>query len=489
MMSEIQYEEQPLVKTKIIATVGPASDSHEMLGRLIKAGVDLFRLNFAHGGHDWLAKIVQNIHEISKDSGKPIGILGDLSGPKIRLGVLPGGEIKCHQNMSFRFIRGMETNNPQELTCTYEPLIEDLRVGDPILLADGMVAMRVVGKSDDGSFVDCVVEREGIIRSKQGVNLPGVQLSTPSLTEKDLRDLAWAVEHGLDYIGLSFVRSADDIKHLNEEIDKLNPVERPHIVAKIEKIEAVSDIEQILKLTDAVMVARGDLGVEVDIERVPIIQKRIIHLCNQSRVPVITATQMLDSMQFNTFPTRAEASDVANAVLDGSDAVMLSGETAVGVSPMAAVEMMSRIVREAARILSSNLHSEETTSNRRLHAREVTEAVTLGAGMTAEKLDADLMVTCTHEGKTAMSLSKQRRTVPTIALTDRPATARRMTLYWGVTSLQTDVVDKSPQEILKYISNYGKKNGFLSTGSQIVLISGTDWASLGHDMLLVHEVK
>lgn len=488
-MSEIEYEEQPLVKTKIIATVGPASDSPEMLRRLIKAGVDLFRLNFAHGKHDWLSEIVKNIHEISDELGKPVGILGDLSGPKIRLGVLPGDEIKCQKNMSFRFIRGLETNNPQELTCTYEPLIEDLRVGDPILLADGMVAMRVSEKSQDGSYVDCVVEREGIIRSKQGVNLPGVQLSTPCLTEKDLKDLAWAIEHHLDYVGLSFVRSADDIKNLNQEIDKLKPAHRPHIIAKIEKIEAVSDIEQILKQTDAVMVARGDLGVEVDIERVPIIQKRIIHLCNQSRVPVITATQMLDSMQFNTFPTRAEASDVANAVLDGSDAVMLSGESAVGVSPQAAVEMMSRIVREAARILSSSLHSEEPTSNRRLLAREVTEAVTLGAGITAEKLDADLMVTCTHEGKTAMSLSKQRRTVPIIALTDRPETARRMTLYWGVTSLLTDVVDKSPQKILKYITSYGKKNGFLTTGSQIVLISGTDWTSLGHDMLLVHEVK
>ncbi|QDT94888.1 pyruvate kinase [Gimesia aquarii] len=489
MTEKIQYEEQPLVKTKIIATVGPASDSRDMLRRLIIAGVDLFRLNFAHGTHDWLSGIVNNIHELSDEMGKPVGILGDLSGPKIRLGVLPGDEITCRHDMRFRFIRGIETNNPQELTCTYEPLIEDLRVGDPVLLADGMVAMRVVEKPDDGQSVVCIVEREGIIRSKQGVNLPGVQLSTPSLTEKDIKDLAWAVEHRLDYVGLSFVRSADDITHLNEEIDKLKPEDRPHIVAKIEKIEAVSDIEQILKLTDAVMVARGDLGVEVDIERVPIIQKRIIHLCNQYRVPVITATQMLDSMQFNTFPTRAEASDVANAVLDGSDAVMLSGETAVGVSPLAAVEMMSRIVREAARILSSSLHSEETTSNRRLHAREVTEAVTLGAGITAEKLDADLMVTCTHEGKTAMALSKQRRAVPTVALTDRRATARRITLYWGVTSLLTDVVDKSPQEILKYIANYGKKNGFLSQGSQIVLISGTDWSSLGHDMLLVHEVK
>lgn len=488
-MNKTQYEEQPLVKTKIIATVGPASDSREMLRKLMIAGVDLFRLNFAHGKYDNLAEVVTHIHELSDELGKPVGILGDLSGPKIRLGVLPDDEVTCRQDMKFRFIRGLETSDPQELTCTYEPLIDDLRVGDPILLADGMVAMRVVEKSADGDYVECDVEREGIIRSKQGVNLPGVQLSTPCLTKKDLKDLAWAVKHGLDYIGLSFVRSASDISHLIEEIEKLKPEEPPHVVAKIEKIEAVSDIEQILKLTDAVMVARGDLGVEVDIERVPIIQKRIIHLCNQYRVPVITATQMLDSMQFNTFPTRAEASDVANAVLDGSDAVMLSGETAVGVSPLAAVAMMSRIVREAARILSSNLHSEEATSNRRLLAREVTEAVTLGAGITAEKLDADLMVTCTHEGKTAMALSKQRRTVPTVALTDRPTTARRIALYWGVTPLLTDVVDKTPQKILKFIVTYGKKHGFLSQGSQIVLISGTDWESQGHDMLLVHEVK
>src|SRR5690606_20883186 len=255
--------------------------------------------------------------------GRSIGLLGDLAGPKIRLGELPEEGLCLIEQGKVAFTR-KPSGDPLELTCTYERLIDDLNVGDRVLLADGTVALRVIEKGNEKAV--CIVEQPGCIRSRQGVNLPGVSLSTPSLTEKDRSDLQFALQHELDYVGLSFVRRAEDVRELKQLIEASGAVSPPHVVAKIEKMEAVGDLERILDETDAVMVARGDLGVETDIAKVPILQKRIIRLCNRRRVPVITATQMLESMQTADMPTRAEATDVCNAVLDGSDAVMLSGE-------------------------------------------------------------------------------------------------------------------------------------------------------------------
>ncbi len=482
-----RYTEQRLVKTKIIATVGPACATREKLRDLVMAGVDLFRLNFAHGKHEWLDDIVLNIRAVSNELIRPIGILGDLSGPKIRLGQLAGDKVLCAEGARFEFVRGDHSDQPTELTCTYEKLIDDLSVGDRVLLADGTVSMRVVDRDVAAGRAVCVVEGPGVLRSRQGVNLPGVALSTPCLTEKDKSDLAWAVENELDFVGLSFVRCAADIQHLRDEIAKLGPQEPPHIVAKIEKNEAVADLEAIIEKTDAVMVARGDLGVEVDIAYVPTLQKRIIRQCNRHRIPVITATQMLDSMQSNELPTRAEASDVANAVLDGSDAVMLSAETAVGKHPVDAVAMMSRIAQEAERIFSSD-PSNHTDSHPRTRASVITEAVTLGAGTAAEQLNADLIVVATHTGRTAMSVSEQRSRVPILALSDKPATTRRMCLYWGVTSLEAAAVHEAPQRLLRFVVDWGKKEKVLGSGSRLVLISGMNWSDEAHDMMLVHVV-
>ncbi len=481
------YAERPLVKTKIIATVGPACGSREQLKKLAITGVDIFRLNFAHGSHDWLDGIVRSVRVIEEEIGRPIGLLGDLSGPKIRLGELPEEGIMCQAGETFEFVHEADPDDPRKLTSSYDALISDVRVGDRLLLADGTVWMQVIEKPEDGQRIICQVQQPGLIRTRQGINLPGAVLSTPSLTEADREDLAWALKSQLDFVGLSFVRSADDIRLLRRTIEEAEPETKPAIVAKIEKMEAVSDLENILEETDAVMVARGDLGVEVDIARVPTLQKRIIRLCNQHRIPVITATQMLDSMQDAELPTRAEASDVANAVLDGSDAVMLSGETAIGRHPERTVAMMSRITIEAERLVAT-VPGVDSDSTHRTRAALVTEAVTLGAATAGEHLDADLIVVATHSGRTAMAVSKQRSTVPVLALTDNWQAARRMCLFWGVTPVVTEAVTALPAEIVEFVVKWGREQGALESGSRIILVGSTDWSMEGKNLMLVHAV-
>lgn len=484
-MSYVLRSETPFAKTKIIATVGPACSSPEKLRELAIAGVDIFRLNFAHAKYDILEGVLDSIRKISVELGTPIGVLGDLSGPKIRLGLLPEDGIRCRYGAKFEFVRQVSAGTDNQLTCTYEQLIDDLRPGDRVLLADGTVSMKVLEQDASAGKVVCEVTQAGMIRSKQGVNLPGVALSTPSLTLKDREDLQWALDHQLDYIGLSFVRSAQDLRDLRKVIAEHPTTTPPWIVAKIEKVEAINDLEAIIGETDAVMVARGDLGVEADVDRVPVLQKRIIRLCNEHRIPVITATQMLDSMQKNELPTRAEATDVANAVLDGTDAVMLSGETAVGDHPVAAVSMMSRIAGHAERLLDPHKFVDKLALPRN-RATAITEAVVCGAGNAAEQLGANLIVVATRGGKTAMALSRQRGTVPILALTDRPEIARRMKLYWGVTPLATEAVKYPPSELLAFVANYGKEHGLLSSGSKLVLVGNSDWNQEYHDVMIVH---
>ena len=480
--------EPPLVKTKIIATVGPACADVGALRELVLAGVDVFRLNFAHGTHDWLDGVLKSIREIEQELDRPIGVLGDLSGPKIRLGEIAAGQLLCQEGATVVFVRGEITDASQELTCTYLPLIDDVEPGDRILLADGIVELVVTAEENDR--VICRVVRPGTVRSRQGVNLPGVALSTPSVTDKDRKDLAWALDHQIDFVGLSFVRSSADIRQLRELIAAHPGDHAPHIVAKIEKREAIDDLEAIIDITDAVMVARGDLGVEVDLATVPMLQKRIIRMANAHRVPVITATQMLDSMTNSEFPTRAEASDVANATLDGTDAVMLSGETAIGTNPTAAVAMMSRIVSEAEQ-------SEQAVGGdvprlfeplARARALEVTEAVTVGAVSIAEQLEASLLVIPTLSGRTALAVSKERSPVPVLALSDSTTAARRMNLYWGVRSLDSIQTDTSPRRLLDAVCSWGRKLGVLQTGQRLVLVGSSNWSAAGHDLVMVHSV-
>ncbi|QDT38673.1 pyruvate kinase [Stratiformator vulcanicus] len=485
-MSNEETAAAPPQRTKIVATLGPASASEKMIRKLIRAGVSVFRLNFAHGKHEWLEQVVGVIREAATELEASIALLGDLSGPKIRLNEIEGGEVCWIQGGTWEFVREAVPGNPNKLTCTYGQLIDDLEVGDLVVLADGSVINRVVEKHPDR--IVCKVEQAGCVRSRQGVNLPGATLSTPSLTEKDRVDLEFACRIGLDYVGLSFVRQAEDIVDLREAITALNPAHPPQIVAKIEKVEAVSDLERILAETDGVMVARGDLGVEADLAKVPILQKRIIKMCNKRRIPVITATQMLESMIDADFPTRAEATDVCNAVLDGTDAVMLSGETAIGRHPDRVVSTMARIAREAEKAMSNAVGVNEPTDPTRNRTLEATEAVTVGAVYAAERIRADMVIVTTHGGRTALAVSKYRASFPILAVTDNAAIARRMALYWGVIPAVSEAVNERQSELMRIVIDWAKQHGIVKSGDHAVMVGSTDWGTEGHDLMLIHNV-
>ena len=332
-----------IAKTKIICTLGPASQSVDKLVELIQAGMDVARLNFSHGTYEDHLVSINNVREASKLTGEHICILQDLCGPKIRTGKLQHQSIELKEGTTFTFTIDEVMGDERRVTTTYRELPEDVKAGDTILLDDGKMALRVVSKT--AKDVNCTVINGGILKEHKGMNLPGVKLSIPSLTEKDIEDLKFGLEHDVDYVALSFVRSAGDIQHLRSVIQQQTKVRVP-IVAKIEMKEAIDVIDSIVAESDAVMVARGDLGVEMMPEDVPILQKMIVRKCNEAGVPVIIATQMLESMIENPRPTRAEASDVANAVLDGADAVMLSAETSIGNYPIDTVQTMDRIICE-----------------------------------------------------------------------------------------------------------------------------------------------
>jgi pyruvate kinase len=339
-MRPLRKEQLGKVRTKIVATVGPASSDAAILRQMVEAGVDVFRLNFSHGTHDEHTAQLLAIRRISEESGIQLAVLQDLCGPKIRLGDIPGDAVSCDLDAVF-VLAGEPSrgDDPHYLTCTHPTLPGELEMGQPVLFADGTVAMEVVARERDR--VRMKVTLPGLIRSHQGINVPGGALSVSALTEKDLADLEWTATHDVAYVGLSFVRRAEDVVALRRELERRGS--RARIVAKIEKREALANLDAIVAEADAVMVARGDLGVELDVTRVTAVQKRIIAACHQARVPVITATQMLNSMETSSRPTRAEASDVFNAVLDGTDAVMLSGETAIGAHPVEAVAVMSEV--------------------------------------------------------------------------------------------------------------------------------------------------
>ncbi len=298
-----------------------------------------FDLNMAHGSREAHGEVVRTLRKLGEASGRPVAILADLAGPKIRLGELAGGERDLREGETIRFVQGASPNNPNEFSTTYEPLVDELAIGNSVMLADGTVGLKVVAKGAD--YAECVVVQPGLVRSRQGVNLPGVKLSVPSMSEEDWKNAGWAAEVGIDFVGLSFVRSPVEVRQLKEYLHKRGS--KAKVIAKIEKQEALDQLDEIVDATDGIMVARGDLGVEIDVARTPIVQKQIIAICHRYQKPVIVATQMLDSMQHSRRPTRAEVTDVANAILDGADACMLSGETAIGEHPRLAVEMMHRI--------------------------------------------------------------------------------------------------------------------------------------------------
>lgn len=491
-------------QTKIVATLGPATAAEAQLAELVAAGVDVFRLNMAHGDRREHQARLAAIRNVAAKVGHPVAVLADLAGPKIRLGELPGGKLTCDAGDRIRFVRrppdppveGMAEgegraegpkeacdDGPHELTTTYEPLIDELALGDRVMLADGTVSLVVEQKGDN--YVQCRVAQPGEIRSRQGVNLPGVKLSVPTLGPADLDNAAWAARSGVDFLGLSFVRSPDEVRQLKALLQSHDS--RTQVIAKIEKPEALDHLQEIVEAADGVMVARGDLGVEIDIARVAVVQKEIIAACNRCRKPVIIATQMLDSMQHARLPTRAEVADVSNAILDGADACMLSGETAIGRHPRLAVEMMHRIAlateptcRKRPRPPGPDLAAEGVN--------QITEATVYAAGRIAEQLDAELIVVASGSGATALSLAKNRHYVPTLGVSDSEATLRRMCLYWGVIPLAGTPTGDSAA-LLRYVTDWGRIAGLLDSGNRIVLIAGTGLAVTAHNMIVVHELE
>jgi pyruvate kinase len=410
-------------RSKIICTLGPASDSAQMIDRLMRAGMDVARLNFSHGTHAQHARTIKRIREASGRQEKPIAILADLQGPKMRTGALAGGKpVELRPGQHFTITTANILGSNAGVSTNYKRLPQEVCRGDRILLADGLIELRVLAAR--GRSVSCEVINGGQLGEHKGMNLPGVELKVPTLTPKDRDDLTFALDHGVNYIAVSFVRRAKDVLAAKAAIARAGK-DTP-VIAKLEKPEAIGNLDAILRVADGVMVARGDLGVEMSPERVPVVQKEVIAKARESRRPVITATQMLESMTQNPRPTRAEASDVANAIFDGSDAVMLSAETAVGRYPLESVEMMDRIIREA----EANI-PRFPRPQRSAHLG-VAEAVCELIGHASEELPMTVIAVFTESGSTARLISKYRPQPPIVAFSPDPETRRRLSLLWGV---------------------------------------------------------
>ena len=408
-------------RTKIVCTLGPASNTPERIRDLIQSGLDVARINFSHGTHEQHARVIGDVRRVSAELGRAVAILGDLQGPRIRIGVLPAPRDLAEGEELV--LAPEETATEEQIPITYPMLADDVTPGKRVLVNDGLIELAVV--AIEGRAVRCRVLHGGLLSSNKGMNLPGVRVSAPSLTEKDRADLAFAIEQDLDAIALSFVRVAADIEELRTLVPK-----HMLIVAKIEKDVALENIESILRAADAVMVARGDLGVELPFEEVPIAQKRIIATANRLGRPVITATQMLESMINHPRPTRAEASDVANAILDGTDAVMLSAETAAGQYPRMAVEAMRRIILEIEG--SPRPPYAQRIEHRAEPPVKTEEAIAAATTAAVRMLQAPLVVVFTKSGFSARIVSSYRPAVPILALTDEERVCRQLSLVWGV---------------------------------------------------------
>jgi pyruvate kinase len=459
------------IRTKIVATIGPASRSPAGLRQLIEAGVNVFRLNFAHGTHEEHAAVLAEIRRLSRQLDRHVAVLQDLCGPKIRLGNIPGDLVDCHLGEDFTLVNDRSTDGPRELTCSYPDLPNSLKPGETVLFADGTVAMSVTEVGPGRARLR--VTLPGRLRSRQGLNLPGSDLKVKSLTDKDLQDLDWTASHAdeVQFVGLSFVRGEEDVAMLRRELATRKCPAK--VVVKIEKPQAVLHLEGIVAATDAVMVARGDLGVEMDLQRVPAIQKRVIALCNQMHRPVITATQMLDSMEHSRRPTRAEASDVFNAVLDGTDAVMLSGESAVGRYPQEAVLTMRQICAEAEAYSRANGPAPVPVALASLVGLvdPMTQAAVDAAVLAASRLDAPLIVVATQTGRTPLALSNRRPTAKVLALTQSEQVARLLALCWGVTATVAPEIPSLQQELAIAI-DWARSRRLVAPGQHLVLVEG-----------------
>jgi len=466
-------------RAKIVCTLGPATSDQASIDALVAAGMDCARLNFSHGTHEGHAQSAAMVRSASSRAGRPLALLADLSGPKIRVGKFPGGPIELVVGRPFMLTVEDRPGDVDGVGVTYPQLAEDVHPGDILLLDDGLLRLRVERVS--GPEIHTIVEVGGPLSDRKGINVPGRRLSTPALTDKDRVDLAFAVDVlGVDYLALSFVRTADDVAEA-QRLAKGTPV-----IAKIEKPEAIANLAAILDVADGAMVARGDLGVEVGAEKVPLLQKRIIKEVNRRRKIVITATQMLDSMIRNPTPTRAEAADVANAVLDGSDALMLSGESASGQYPVASVQMMDKIIREVERDWLQNEQSKRQILNAIGTEWAFTDAAASAAALMTHSLPLEALVVFTRDGRTAEILSEYRPRSPIVALTSNRAVANRLALHWGVMP-RVEVPPENLPETVRVATGLLLREGVCKVGDAFAIVLG--WpVSSGTNTVKLHRI-
>jgi len=498
--------------TKIIATLGPATSSVKMIEKLIKEGVRVFRINFSHGSFEEYDKLVSNIRQAEKNSALYIGILGDLSGPKIRIGkVIPEGVI-LRKGVEIKFIKkeilGGSKGNEFKFSTTYPRLVDEVKPGESILLDDGNIELKALGFEDQnsGKSLTCKVIVGGLLTSSKGINLPNTELSLPSLTEKDFKCAEYAVQKGFDFLALSFVRSAKDIKVLKKKLFDLHA--RPKglditggdlgfstiyednyipIISKIEKPQAIKNLEEIIVESDGIMVARGDLGVEMDVAEVAILQKKIISRCRQHMKPVIVATQMLQSMINEPVPTRAEVSDVANAIIDGADAVMLSGETAVGNYPVETVRMMNRVA------LNTNVYikSEQGARGKFMPYEGLLNrkaAMARGVSLMARDINAKFIVTWTHSGGSSVFLSQQRMQVPIIAFGENVKRLQQMSLLYSIKPLFMKQ-PKSGSKFIEAVNKFLIEQKWAKEGDAVIIVASSPITSRGiTNRLIIHHI-
>lgn len=471
-------------RTKIVCTIGPSCNTQEKIEDLLLHGMNVARVNFSHGTHEDHAKVIKHIRKASKKYKYSVPVLMDLQGPKIRVGKMKDGAQKLETGSTVKITGENVEGNSSLVPIDYKNLLHEAEVGNSILLDDGLLEFKVTEKKPDSLQAKVVIG--GVLKSRKGVNLPNVRISIPSLTEKDIKDLEFGIKQDVDLIALSFVRSAKDVRDIISRARAAGS--QASIIAKIEKPEALDVIDEIIEEADGIMVARGDLGIEIPTEQVPVVQKMIIEKCRQAGKPVITATQMLDSMIHNPRPTRAESSDVANAVLDGTDAVMLSGETAAGDYPMEAVNVMDRICRT----IEDNrpqLYNSLGYRKPEWKEKQVIESLAYSCVTISENVEAKAISTITHSGSTARRIAKFRPKVPIVAFTENQKVRRQLNLVWGVYSVQLDELFDTDKSV-KMMENYLQDNGLVKTGDRVIVATGMPIAKRGRtNMIKVSTIE
>jgi pyruvate kinase len=465
-------------RAKIVCTLGPASSAPERLTELVAAGMDVARLNMSHGDYADHEKNLRNVRAVAAQAGRPIGVFADLQGPKIRLGRFANGKEQLENGARFTITIDDIQGDAERCSTTYKGLPGDVSPGDLILIDDGRLTLRAIDVTDTDVVTEVVVG--GPVSNNKGINLPGVAVSVPAMSEKDSDDLRWALRSGVDMVALSFVRSAKDIELVHQVMDQEG--RRIPVIAKIEKPQAVENLDEIIDAFDAFMVARGDLGVELPLEEVPLVQKRIVTAARRWAKPVIVATQMLESMISAPRPTRAEASDVANAILDGADAVMLSGETSVGQYPVETVQTMARIAT------NTEEHGMGQIRDIVWDPHTTSGVITKAAADVGARIDAKFLVTFTHSGDSALRLARLRSPIPVLAFTPKEETRAKLTLSWGVESFLVPMVSHT-DEMIRQVDKALIDTGRIAEGERVVIVAGSPPGVAGHtNMVRVRRI-